>query len=168
MSWPYDANQHDPMASMRVPVIATPYPGWKYIAAYVDVDAGPIRIGSAERPTHAEAGMLASFIQEYREYWFNESYQARLLQRPLDVDSGCNTAIFIKYGPDDWGYRRDSWRYGPDFIPLAPGLREGRTGDGYGPKTLERVMDHVHTYGGAQPSDRWLRWKAAHPEVFGA
>lgn len=170
-AWPFetDAKQDDPLTAMRIPVVDSFNPRWKYVAAYIDVDTSRYSWGSQERPTDAEAAMIASFIEEYKHHWFNERYKARLLERPLDVDSGCNTTVFIKYGTDDWGYRLCSWQYGPLFVPVGPNLRGGdyEYAKCPGPLTLEQVMDRSHTIVD-EPMQHWLDWKAAHPDVFGA
>lgn len=169
-TWPFgtDAKENDPLTKLRIPVVDSFNPGWKYVAAYMDVDRSKYSWGSKERPTDAEAAMLASFIEEYKHHWFNEWYKARLLERPLDVDSGCNTTVFVKYGTDDWGYRRCSWTYGPLYVPVGPGLRGGEYDKDKqpGPLTLVQVMDRCHTIvDDVMP--HWLRWKADRPEVFG-
>jgi hypothetical protein len=170
-AWPFgtDANENDPLTALRIPVVTSFNPEWKYIAAYIDVDTSRYSWGSQERPTDAEAAMLASFIEEYKHHWFNESYKAKLLKRSLDVDSGCNTTVFIKYGTDDWGYRLCSWTYGPTYVPVGPKLRGGKYDEDKqpGPLTLEQVMDRRHTIvDEAMP--HWLDWKAQHREVFPA
>jgi len=168
-AWPFgaDADEHDPLTKLRIPVVTSFNPGWKYIAAYIDVDTSRYSWGSAERPTDAEAAMLASFIEEYKHHWFNDGYKARLLERRLDVDSACNTTVFIKYGTDDWGYRMCSWQSGPMYVPVGPKQRSGEHEYDKcpGPLTLEQVMDRRHTIGD-EPMTHWTDWKKAHPEVF--
>ena len=169
--WPFgaDAIENDPLTKLRIPVVTSFNPEWKYVAAYIDVDTGPYSWGSSERPTDAEAAMIASFIKEYKHHWFRESYQRKLAERPLDVDSGCNTTVFIKYGPDDWGYRLCSWTYGPTYVPAGPKLRGGKYDEDKqpGPLRLAQVMDRRHTIVD-EVMQHWLDWKAAHPEVFPA
>ncbi|MET9813211.1 hypothetical protein [Streptomyces sp. NPDC006355] len=169
-AWPFgtEAKQDDPLTELRIPVVTSFNPRWCYVAAYLgtNTDVGsdwepPWPFASAERPTDAEAQMLVSFLQEHRHYWFgNQGYARKMDQRPLDIDSGWNTTVFIKYGADDWGYRRCSWTYGPTFVPEPPNFTDRR-----GPLSLERVMDRCHSIGD-ETSQRWLDWKAAHPEVF--
>lgn len=37
--WPFDdADQHDPLAALRIPVVRNPYPRWKYEVALVIAD----------------------------------------------------------------------------------------------------------------------------------
>ena len=135
--WPFgtDAAQDDPLTALRIPVVASFNPMWKYVAAYIDVDRSKYSWGSQERP--------------------------------LDVDSGCNTTIFVKYGVDDWGYRRCSWEYGPIYVPVGPKLRGGKYDEDKqpGPLTLVQVMDRCHTVCD-EPMQHWLQWKTDHPEVF--
>ncbi|MGW1784884.1 hypothetical protein ACWCQQ_38140 [Streptomyces sp. NPDC002143] len=169
--WPFgmDADEHDPLTALRIPVVGSFNPEWRYVAAYLkpvtdgpDYMKGP-PFGSNERPTDTEAAMLASFLLEHRQYWFsNEGYARKMDQRPLDIDSGWNTTVFVKYGEDDWGYRRCSWIDGPTFVPGPPGSESRKA---VGRLTLERVMDHRHSIGD-EPMEHWLDWKKAHPEVF--
>ncbi|MFG3136114.1 hypothetical protein ACGFZA_07810 [Streptomyces sp. NPDC048211] len=170
-AWPFDtdAKRNDPLTVLRIPVVTSFKPRWKYIAAYIDVDTSKYSWGSTERPTDAEAEMIGSFIEEYKHHWFRESYHRKLAERPLDVDSGCNTTIFIKYGPDDWGYRRCSWEHGPLFVPSGPTLRgtKHEYAKNAGPLSLEQVMDLCHTVS-EEPMPHWLKWKADHSEIFPA
>ncbi|MFF8784766.1 hypothetical protein [Streptomyces sp. NPDC015125] len=169
-AWPFgtDADRDDPLTKLRIPVVNSFNPSWHYVAAFLHADPNcafdpPWPFASAERPTDPEAQMLVSFLQEHRHYWFgNEGYTRKMDQRPLDVDSGWNTIVFIKYGTDDWGYRRCSWTYGPTFVPTPPNSQPRDSG----PLTLEQVMDRVHTISG-DPKQHWLDWKASHPEIFG-
>lgn len=172
--WPFDAIQDDPLTALRVPVVTSFNPMWKYVAAYLNpVEEGPDYLkgppfGSLERPTDAEAAMIASFIREYIEHWFNERYKRQLAERPLDVDSGCKTIVFIKYGRDDWGYRVTTWEYGHTFVPPPPSFRERHPEEACGgPLSLLQVMDRKHTIGDDGPMRHWVEWKATHPDVFG-
>ena len=173
-AWPFgtDAKQDDPLTKLRIPVVGSFNPMWKYVAAYLNpAEGGPDYLkgppfASNERPTDTEAAMIASFIQEYIQHWFNEGYQRKLAARPLDVDSGCKTIVFIKYGPDDWGYRATEWQYGHTFVPPPPSFRQQNPDESCGgPLSLVQVMDRKHTIVD-QPMQHWLDWKAAHPEVF--
>lgn len=178
-AWPFgtDAKQDDPLTALRIPVVTSFNPGWRYVAAYLGTNADigsdwepSWPFASAERPTDAEAQMLASYLLEHRNYWFgNQGYTREMDKRPLDIDSGWNTTVFIKYGTDDWGYRRCSWIYGPTFVPTPPNSRgtEYAHAKHPGPLSLERVMDLVHTIGD-EPMDNWLSWKAANPDIFTA
>lgn len=167
--WPFgtDADRDDPLTALRVPAVESFNPMWKYVAAYVRPESETgAHWGSAERPTDAEAAMLASFIREYLQHWFHDGHIRRLGERLLDVDTGVTT-LFVKYGPDDWGYRLDTWQYGPLYVPPRPSYREKYPAEAYGgPLTLEQVMDRRHTIGDGEPMRHWVDWKAQHPEVF--
>lgn len=160
-AWPFgtDADEHDPLTAMRIPVTGA-HPGWRYIAAF-DRD-------SEARPTDLEARQLASFIEQYKDYFFNDWYKAKLLERPLDVDAV--TRIFHKWGEDDWSYRVVTWQYGPFWIPVAPRLRGGQYDDAKtsAPLSLVQVMDRTHAMHTEYPSKDWAAWKANHPEIFPA
>ncbi|MDH2390061.1 hypothetical protein QCN29_14925 [Streptomyces sp. HNM0663] len=160
-TWPFgtDADEHDPLTKLRIPVVTSFNSDWKYIAAYIGVDTSRYSWGSRERPTDAEAAMLASYIDEYIHYFLGDRERQRMLKRPLDVEGRVVTRDFIKYGPADWGYRVVTWQYGPLFVPGPPGSESRQT---VGPLSLEQAMDRDHDI---YPK-RWLDWKAAHPEVF--
>lgn len=159
-AWPFgaDAAEHDPLTKLRIPVTGT-HPEWRYIATF-DRD-------SEARPTDLEALQLASYIEQYKVYFFGADgwYKRKLEERPLDVDAV--TRIFHKWGDDDWSYRIETWRSGPFWVPMAPRSRGGQYDTvKVGPLTLVQVMDrdkHMHT---EYPSKKWAEWKAAHPEVF--
>ncbi|MFJ8345047.1 hypothetical protein ACIQ9J_01460 [Streptomyces sp. NPDC094153] len=179
-AWPFgtDADEHDPLTALRIPVVNSFKPSWRYVAAYLNTAApdapdyltGP-PFASLARPTDSEAQMLASFLLEHRHYWFgNAGYARKMDARPLDIDSGWNTTVFVKYGEDDWGYGRVSWTSGHTFVPGPPSQRGTRYAHAKhpGPLPLDRVLDLVHTIGSNGPMQHWLDWKATHPEVFPA
>jgi hypothetical protein len=157
VDWPYDADQHDPLTALRIPVTSA-YPLWRYTATF-DRE-------SEIRPTDAEGRMLASFIEEYREHWFNDWYKAKLSKRPFDTDAV--TRIFHKWAESDWSYRVATWEYGPVWVPVFPGLRgsEHDVANWVAPMSLVQVMDRIHTIGDDGPMKRWREWKTSHPEVF--
>jgi hypothetical protein len=158
-AWPFgtDADEHDPLTALRIATTGS-HPRWCYLVGF-DRD-------SDARPTEAEAAMLASYLDEYKAYWYGGSYLHKLAEKPLDVDGGANGVIFRKWGPDDWGYRRQSWTRGPLYVPQSPRIRERYPDEApIGPLALEQVMDHAHTIVDGLHK-RWLDWKVAHPEVF--
>lgn len=157
-TWPFgtDADQHDPLTRLRIPVTSA-HPMWRYIATFDR--------NSEARPTDLEAAQLASYIEQYKDYFFNDWYKAALLERPLDVDAV--TRIFHKWGPDDWSYRVDTWQYGPLWVPVSPRQRGGDYDDAkVGPLTLVQVMDRDKHMGTDYPDKAWIEWKAEHSEVF--
>lgn len=158
--WPFgtDADRDDPLTELRIAVTGS-HPRWCYLVAF-DRD-------SDARPTDAEAAMLASYLEEYKAYWYgNGRYAHTLTQRPLDVDGGANGVVFRKWGEDDWGYRRQSWTRGPRYVPQSPPIRARYPEEApQGPLPLLEVMDRAHTICG-EVYPRWTEWKTAHPDVF--
>ena len=157
-AWPYDADRDDPLTALRIPVTGT-HPGFTYTACF-DRD-------SAVRPTDAEARMIASFIQQYQEYWFGDGRWRKVQQaKPFDMDC-YTTSIFHKWADNDWSYRCCTWVRGPFWVPLHPGLRAtDHNLAKVGPLTLEQVMDRIHHFGTKYPDRHWAEWKTAHPDVF--
>lgn len=153
--WPYDAYQDDPLTALRIPVIGTPFPGWRYEVALVcpDSEAGQ-DLYPAARPDEAEVRQIVAYI-EYRMEYYNSSWRAKMRKRLLDTDDSTNTVILWKRGEGDWCYRRDSWQTGPLVVPVR----------GDEPLDLERLLDHINDYGSG-PNPKWRAWKAAHPEAF--
>ncbi|TDB83845.1 hypothetical protein E1091_17950 [Micromonospora fluostatini] len=163
--WPFDddARRDDPLTEHRIAVTCS-HPGWAYLVAF---DAA-----SEARPTEVETRMLASFLEQYKTYWYGQNtHRARMERRLLDVDGSANGVIFHKWGVNDWGFRRRSFTRGYLFSVVPPALRVGHDGV-KGPLSLETVMDWMHSHT-ERPSEsdlspRWREWKAAHPEVFGS
>ena len=156
-AWPFDAYQDDPLTALRIPVIGTPFPGWRYEVALVcpNSEAGQ-DLYPALRPDDAEAAMVAAYI-EYRMEYYNRAWRAKMRKRPLDVDSGTNTIVLWKRGDGDWCYRRDSWQSSPLVVPSR--YEE--------PIGLEALLDRINDYGG-EPNSQWQEFKADHPEAFPA
>lgn len=152
--WPYDALQNDPLAALRIPVIRTPYPDWKYEVCLV-IDGEDGLYAPALRPDEAETRMIAAYI-DYRREYYDPRWQAKMLQRPLDIDSGTNTVILQKRAEGDWCYRRMSFEIGPPMFPPRGDRRNG-------PLNLAALLDKINEH-----SARWGKFKAAHPEVFPA
>lgn len=151
--WPYDAKRDDPLTALRIPVVSSPYPSWKYEVALV-ISEGDLWPGM--RPTDAEVRQIAAYIG-YRMEWYNEGWRAKMRKRPLDTDSGTNTVTLLKRAEGDWCYRRMTFQHGPwPFFDMEQRF------------TLEQLLDHIHLYGDDKPSPKWLAWKAAHPEAFPA
>lgn len=155
--WPFglDADQDDPLTKLRIAVTGS-HPGWYYLVAF--------HRDSEARPTDQEAAKLASYLDEYKTYWYGDgAFSKKLAERPLDVDGGANGVIFHKYAEDDWGYRRQSFTRGPLFTPQSPRLRELYPNEApLGPLSLAQLMDKIHDI----YPDRWIKWKTARPEVF--
>ncbi|MFI7691751.1 hypothetical protein ACIBQ6_21970 [Nonomuraea sp. NPDC049655] len=159
IDWPYDADQNDPLTKLRIAVVGHAWPRWFYIVAF---DSGRLD-DEQHRPDEHETLLLRSFLDEYIEHWYNDRWKAKMAERPFDIDGGANGVIFRKWSDNDWGYRRQSWQYGPTYVPVHPRVRDG---SGPGPLTLVQVMDRIHTIGD-KLMPHWVEWKAARPEVFG-
>ena len=56
--WPYDADRNDPLAALRIPVVSSPYPGWKYEVAEQLLDH--IHLYGAWKAAHPEAFPVSS------------------------------------------------------------------------------------------------------------
>lgn len=162
IDWPYDADRDDPLTELRIPVVGSAWPRWAYIVAF---DSGRLD-GSTEHPTEHETTLLRSFLDEYLNYWYGPWWREEMAKRPFDIDGGANGIVFRKWGDDDWAYRRNSWQYGPTFVPVHPRVRDRSQQKPTGPLTLLQVMDRIHTICD-EPMQRWVDWKESHPEVFG-
>ncbi len=157
--WPFDADRDDPLTAHRIAVTGA-YPGWYYLVCF-DQE-------SEARPDDRETAMLVSFLAEYKERWYGGGgYRRAMERRPLDVDGGANGTIFHKYGADNWGYRKQTWRGGPTFWPGGEQWYRDKFCNGAPAHSLPALMDHIHTIGSDGPTNSWVEWKAAHPEVFG-
>lgn len=136
---------------------------WYYIASFDTF--------SQAEPTPREWAMMRSYIEYVclSGTWFKLFYGKRVLEEKNCVDPGYNTVVFHKRDEDDWGYRRITFTLGPDFQP-------NHRCD-YGPKlNLEELLDFIAgKYGavgegwtGFELRPEWAKWKADHPEAFGA
>jgi hypothetical protein len=161
-TWPYDADPHDPLTKHRIPVVGSAWPGWAYIVAF---DSGRLD-DEHHRPNERETAQLRSFLEEYLAYWYNPGWIAKMAERPFDIDGGANGITFRKWGENDWGFRRRTWQYGPVYVPQSPNLRD-RHEPKIGPLTLVQVMDRINSIGDDRPMQRWIDWKAQHPDAFG-
>lgn len=155
--WPYDADQHDPLTALRIPVVRSPVPDKAYLAVVLaETDNA---IWPCSRPTDAEAAMIASYIgylcSDYRPGW-----RKAMLERPFDLDGAMATRVFRKRPDGGWCYRLDTWQYGPFWAPPD-------NGDPANVLDLEAVLDRLVTYDAKMTPQPWLDWKAAHPEAFG-
>lgn len=148
--WKYDADQRDPLVSLRIPVTSM-WPAFGYFAVFDR--------RSPQRPTRAEALMIASYIEYYKYRWYPEHLRDQLGELPFDIDPGVHSVIFHKYAVGDWGYRRSNWRLGSVFTPPSPRVGT-RT---IGPLTLLQLLDLVHD---PDPGQSWVVWKGAHPDIF--
>jgi hypothetical protein len=151
-AWPFeDADQHDPLAALRIPVVRNPFPHWKYEVALV-ITADDLW-GPALRPDDAEVRQITAFL-EYRMQYYNENWKAKMHRRSLDVDGTTNTVTLMKRGDSDWRYQKATWQHGPwPFYDMPERF------------SLEALLDHINDYG-SEPNPKWRAWKTAHPEAF--
>jgi hypothetical protein len=155
-TWPYDADQHDPLTTHRIPVTSD-YPEWGYIMAFSNE--------SDARPTDAEVRMLVSFLNSIKN-----RYNCYPDDRPLDTDAGANTVTFKKHGENDWTFKCRTWEHG--FRPIH--WQNGIAPAGYEPfvpRSLEYIMDYSNNMGTNDDGSMyimksWLEWKTEHPEAF--
>jgi hypothetical protein len=160
--WPFgnDADQSDPLTELRIAVTGS-HPRWMYLVGF-DSE-------SEQRPTDREAAMLASFLEEYKHHWYNDTWIAKMARRALDVDGGANGVIFHKFGEDDWGFRRHSFTKGWPWSVVWPSMRDHADYadlKSKGPYTLAELMGRIHSIGEDRPMRRWSDWTANHSEVF--
>jgi len=161
--WPFDdADQHDPLAKLRIPVVRSPYPRWKYEVCLIvndpeDRSFDPPLWGVALYPDELEKLQLVAEL-EWRMAYYNDTWKAKMRRRPLDVDGTTNTVILQKRAEGAWCYRRASWQHGPTMVP--PWNSDERL-------TLEQLLDRINDYHD-KPNPEWRAFKAAHPEAFPA
>jgi hypothetical protein len=154
--WPFDADRDDPLAALRIPVVGSPYPRWKYEVCLV---ISSERVGDRElwgpslRPDDREVQQLVAEL-DYRMAWYNPGWQKKMRERLLDVDSGTNTLILQKFAEADWRYRRMTFEHGMwPFYDMTERF------------TLEQLLDHVNDFGSSR-NEKWHAHKARYAGVF--
>jgi hypothetical protein len=153
--WPFDdADQDDPLTVLRIPVVRTSHPRWKYEVALVIGSEDETIWKPGLRPDEPEVRQIVAEL-EWRMTYYNEGWKAKMRRRPLDVDSSTNTVVLQKFAEDDWRYRRASHEHG--MWPFYNNPKRF---------TLEALLDHINDYGD-EPNPKWRAFKAAHPEAFG-
>lgn len=144
--------EHPWATTHRLPILTTWHPAYRYEVALVTPSDTSTGHDSVEWPTEDEAAILA-WILDLRLGYYNNTWRARMRQRPLDVDGTTNTLIFGKIA-GDWHYRRASWER-PAFFP---GTHNPPAGPFTGPVGLVDLI-HAHVYSLA--SDTW--WAKQQP-----
>lgn len=143
-----DADLTHPWAAQhRIPLVEHQWPHWKYEVALVrpnDADSEFLLL-VAVWPTEEEAALIGRYITWRREY-YREHWQAKMLKRPLDVDSGTNTQILMKT-EHGWHYRLASWNQG--LMPLPEDEQIPPTIDG-----LIALLDRINNMSARWREDR--------------
>jgi hypothetical protein len=148
--WPFDADRNDPLAALRVPVVTTANPGWKYEVCLM-IDGSEDALWPSLRPDDTEVKQVAAYI-EYRMEYYNAGWKAKMRRRPLDADGSTNTVVLRKRPDGGWCYRRRSWERGPMMVPVPGEVL-----------TLEALLDRINDI----VPEKWQAWKAAHLDAFG-
>lgn len=160
--------EHEWAKLWRIPLVDHPHPRWKYEVALVvprtlqRYGGQPEHLYGAVWPNDDEAEIIASYI-DYRRAWYNDPWQAGMLRRPLDVDSGTNTVILCKRA-DGWRYRRASfdgglWPYFNNADMIAQ-LSPDKAG-------LMKIIEFAE--GGPEClSRRFDEWRRDHAELWSA
>lgn len=156
---------HDWTRRWRIPLVRNPYPRWKYEVALVvpPETPRPFDPWGAEWATEDEAEVVASLIG-YRRDWYNDRWQAQMLKRPLDVDSGTNTVVLLKRD-DGWSYRRATFCGGPPTWPSRLNTEKCAL---HPPTKAGLIALATHIFGGTDSGSgrRFTAWAEAHPEVW--
>ena len=149
---------HEWVARWRIPLLANPYPRWKYeVALSVPRGDRPDLYG-AVWPDESEAEVIGSYI-DYRRSYYREGYAKEMLDRALDVDGTTNTVILLKT-EGGWRYRRDSFSAGG----VWPYFNDTKEQAKY-PPTKAGLIALVHRINDLGCS--FSHWAAEHPEVWG-
>lgn len=150
----YPGEQPAILREARVPVLKTWRPMWPYITAVCVRDDGPT---DSLLPTEIEQRQVASFHQQYVTYWYGTApgqftgwYNKQRAENEFDIDGGANGRLLLQRPNGGWAYMFRSWEHGPRPMIDEP------------PMTLLEVLDRAH-----YSSDKWERWKAIEPELFG-
>ena len=119
--------------SLRIPFLATSQPRWFYITGVV---VGDTLLEEGIVPDESEITAIAERLEEYRTYWYNQSYRKAMTNfAPYDIDGGANLAYFIKHCNGGWAYRKRTWCIGPYWMPQRDDP----------PLSLQQVLDRTRS-----------------------
>lgn len=163
-----DANlTHEWATRWRIPLVRTPITRWKYEVALVvpPAEPDPYDPWRATWPTEPEAAVIGSLI-DFRMTWYNERWQAKMREWPLDVDSGTNTLVLLKR-ETCWSYRRASFNdamtwpawNNAEQVALYPPTKAGLVA------IIANAWGGITRYNSDEPNDLG-RWIADRPEVW--
>lgn len=140
----------------HVPIIGNFWPRWYYITAVV-VSSPDSFLLHFVSPTDEELAMIASFHDEYIERYYGRSgwMSNQREKHVFDIDGGANGRYLGKYEHGGWAIKCMTWRHEARPFRSDPSM------------SLIQVLDQHHTICG-DVMDHWTKWKAEHPEVFGA
>ena len=148
---------HEWVARWRIPLLANPYPRWRYEVALAVPRGDRPDLYGAVWPDEAEAEVIGSYV-DYRRSHYRDRYAKEMLERPLDVDATTNTVILLKT-ESGWRYRLDSWRHGawpffndPDEQAKYPPTKAG----------LIALIHRINDLGTS-----FAEWAAEHSEIWG-
>lgn len=112
-------------------------------------------------PTDHELRMIRSYIEYSIRHTYNETYQEKILAKPLPAEGGHRTKIFRKGAR--WQHQEnptEGWcfmRHGNEcYWPVWPAPR----------RSLTEILDYINDLGG-ELYKPWVEWKTRHPDVFG-
>lgn len=122
---------------------------WKYeVALVVPDDEDPwLFPGELLFPTTEEAALVADYIN-YRRSDYGLMWQRKMLEFPLDVDSGTNT-VYLAKTDKGWVYSRATWQ-SPPFSPIRSAEKQF--------PDLADLLDHINTFAG-DVYHGWVEWK---------
>lgn len=98
-------------------------------------------------PTEEEASLVTDYIN-YRRSYYNQMWQRKMLEYPLDVDSSTNT-VYLAKTDKGWVYSRASWQ-SPPFYPTPSAEKQY--------PDLAELLDKINTFGDVIYHG-WVEWK---------
>jgi hypothetical protein len=86
--------------SLRIPFLSSANPRWNHITGIVVCDN---ILDHGIVPTEDEVAVVAAHLVEYRNHWFNQSFQRAMAHfAPYDIDGGANLGYYMKRPDGRW------------------------------------------------------------------